>query len=131
LSHTINFLTESQSDSSSTICNIFVDYVRLSSSYTFPIINDLLQLIILLQHLILYLLSRVPEKWTMKLMQFQFVLKNETLLSLCTYNDNINKFNSFPVTKACYIKCCKVLIKLWKRLKDSNTVDLQQNLVRK
>jgi hypothetical protein len=41
ISHTVHFATRTQNDSSTAICNIFVDITRLISSSTCPIINDL------------------------------------------------------------------------------------------
>jgi hypothetical protein len=39
MSHTVNFATRSQNDSSTVINNIFVNITRLSSPSTCPIIN--------------------------------------------------------------------------------------------
>jgi hypothetical protein len=41
LSHTVNFATRTQNESSTAIDNIFVDNSRLQSSTTFPLINGL------------------------------------------------------------------------------------------
>jgi hypothetical protein len=41
LTHTVNFATRNQNDSSTATDNIFVDSIRFSSSSTSPIINGL------------------------------------------------------------------------------------------
>jgi hypothetical protein len=61
LSHTVNFATRAQNESSTAIDNIFVDNSRLQSSSTSPLINGLsdhdaqLQLIIYIQQLTKFL----------------------------------------------------------------------------
>jgi hypothetical protein len=81
LTHTVNFATRIQNDSSTAIDNIFVDSIRFISSSTSPIINGLSE------HDTQYLMTDNTtaasnliqlKKNKKTIMQFQLLLKSET-----------------------------------------------------
>jgi hypothetical protein len=101
--HTVNFATRIQNDSSTAIDNIFVDSITLSSSSTSPIIYGLsdhdAQLLTI--NNIASAVNLIPLKQRTRninndtVMKVQFLLKSETWESVYKDQDINNKFNSF------------------------------------
>jgi hypothetical protein len=103
LSHTVNFATITQNDSSTAVGNIFVDITRLSSFSTYPIINGLSDYdaeFITVNNVAVatntvHLNQRSMEINNERIMQFQLQLANETWEFVCIDDDTNIKFNSF------------------------------------
>jgi hypothetical protein len=107
LTHTVNFATRIQNNSSTAIDNIFVDNIRLNSSSTSPIINDLsdhdAQLLTINNVVaavnLMPLKQRTRKINSVTVVQFQLLLKNETWESVYKDKDINNKYNSFLYKK--------------------------------
>jgi hypothetical protein len=106
LSHTVNFATWMQNESSTAIDNIFVDNSWLGSTITVPLLNGLsdhdAQLLTI--NNIYAAIKKVPLKQRTRIINsetltnFQSLLKQETWQPVYQTHDTNNMFNSFQNT---------------------------------
>jgi hypothetical protein len=106
LSHTVNFATRTQNESSTATDNIFVANSRLQSPSTSPLINGLSDhdAQLLTVNNIYTTTNKIPLKQRIRLINnetitnFQTLLKKETWESVYRDNDTNYMFNSFLCT---------------------------------